>query len=68
MFRIPPISSVVRHPSIRGLGFRYALGLVLPAAGVALVVWTVIQLFIAQTTAGPVRKVTAAASSAPAQP
>jgi hypothetical protein len=43
----------MRHPSIRGIGFRYVLGLVLPVAGVALVVWTVIQLFIAETVPRP---------------
>jgi hypothetical protein len=69
MSRTPPIHSVVRHPSIRGIGLRYALGMVLPAAGVALVVWTVIQLFVAQTTPAPVRPVaTAAPASAPARP
>lgn len=39
----------MRHPSIRGVGFRYALGLVLPVTGIALVAWVVVQLFIAQT-------------------
>jgi hypothetical protein len=59
----------VRHPSIRGFGFRYALGLVLPAAGIALVVWTVIQLFVAQTAPAPARRAAVAApSTAPDRP
>jgi len=43
----------MRHPSIRGVGLRYALGLALPVTGIALVAWVVIQLFIAETAPKP---------------
>lgn len=35
----------MRHPSIRGIGIRYVLALTLPVTGVALVLYTVAQLF-----------------------
>lgn len=36
----------MRHPSIRGVGVRFALALALPVTGIALVLWTVAQLLI----------------------
>ena len=36
----------MRHPSIRGVGVRFALALTLPVTGIALVLWTVAQLLI----------------------
>ena len=39
----------MRHHSTRGIGFRFLLGLTLPLTGLALVIWTVVQLFIFQT-------------------
>jgi len=38
----------MRHASVRGLGIRYLLALTLPVSGLALVLYTVVQLFIAQ--------------------
>jgi hypothetical protein len=34
----------MRHPSIRGIGIRYVLALTLPITGVALVLYTLVQL------------------------
>jgi hypothetical protein len=58
----------MRHPSIRGIGIRYLLGLILPATGFVLVVWTVIQLFVAQTAPAPRRGARHAPASAPSTP
>ena len=38
----------MRHASVRGLGIRYLLALTLPVSGMVLVLYTVVQLFIAQ--------------------
>jgi hypothetical protein len=40
----------MRHPSIRGFGIRYVIGCTLPATGIALVVYTAVQLTIALAT------------------
>jgi hypothetical protein len=39
----------MRHPSVRGFGIRYILALTLPVTGLGLVVYTVVQLVIAQS-------------------
>jgi len=40
----------MQHHSTRGIGVRFLLGLTLPVTGIALVLWTVVQLFIFQAT------------------
>jgi hypothetical protein len=37
----------MRHASVRGFGIRYLLGLTLPVTGLALVIYTVVQLILA---------------------
>ena len=39
----------MRHASVRGFGIRYLFALTLPVTGLALVIYTVVQLFIAQS-------------------
>ena len=39
----------MRHASVRGFGIRYILAMTLPVTGMALVLYTVVQLVIAQT-------------------
>ena len=39
----------MRHASVRGFGIRYFFALTLPVTGMALVLYTVVQLFIAQS-------------------
>ena len=34
----------MRQHSVRGIGIRFLIGLTLPATGIALVLWTVVQL------------------------
>lgn len=40
----------MRHPSVRGLGVRYLIAVLLPFSGAVLVVYTAIQLAIAHVT------------------
>lgn len=40
----------MRHPSIRGLGVRYLIAALLPISGIVLVVYTVVELAIAEWT------------------
>jgi hypothetical protein len=40
----------MQHHSTRGIGVRFLIGLTLPVTGIALVLWTVVQLFIFETT------------------
>ncbi len=40
----------MRQHSIRGLGIRFLLALALPITGIVLVIWTVVQLVIYQTS------------------
>jgi len=39
----------MRHASVRGFGIRYLFALTLPFTGLALVIYTVVQLVIAQS-------------------
>ena len=39
----------MRHASVRGLGVRYLFALTLPVTGLALVIYTVVQLVVAQS-------------------
>ena len=39
----------MRHASVRGFGIRYIFALTLPVTGLALVLYTVVQLVIAQS-------------------
>jgi hypothetical protein len=41
--------SAMQHHSTRGVGIRFLLGLTLPVTGIALVLWTVVELFLFQT-------------------
>lgn len=43
----------MRHHSVRGVGIRYVLALTLPVTGIALVLYTVVQLFLAQLNGVP---------------
>lgn len=43
----------MRHHSTRGVGIRYLLALTLPVTGLALVVYTIVQLVIAQRNGAP---------------
>ena len=38
----------MRHASVRGFGIRYALALTLPITGMGLVLYTIVQIVIAQ--------------------
>jgi hypothetical protein len=38
----------MRHHSVRGVGVRYVLALTLPVTGIVLVLYTVVQLVLAQ--------------------
>ena len=38
----------MRHHSVRGIGIRYVLALTLPISGIVLVLYTVVQLVLAQ--------------------
>jgi hypothetical protein len=38
----------MRHASVRGFGIRYVLALTLPITGLGLVLYTIVQLVIAQ--------------------
>ena len=40
----------MRHASVRGFGIRYILALTLPVTGLGLVLYTIVQLFIAQAS------------------
>lgn len=40
----------MRHASVRGFGIRYILALTLPVTGLALVLYTIVQLVIAQAS------------------
>ncbi|HKW51693.1 MAG TPA: hypothetical protein VJQ53_08170 [Candidatus Eisenbacteria bacterium] len=40
----------MQHHSTRGIGVRFLIGLTLPVTGITLVLWTVVQLFIFQTS------------------
>lgn len=40
----------MRHPSVRGLGIRYLIAVLLPISGAVLVVYTAVQLAIAHAT------------------
>ena len=40
----------MRRFSHKGFGIRFALALILPITGVSLVVWTLVQLLIYQTS------------------
>jgi hypothetical protein len=40
----------MRHPSVRGLGVRYLIAVLLPISGAVLVVYTAVQLAIAHVT------------------
>jgi hypothetical protein len=40
----------MRHPSVRGLGARYLIAVLLPISGAALVIYTAIELAIAHAT------------------
>ena len=40
----------MRQHSLRGIGIRFWIGLTLPATGIALVIWTVVQLIQYQLT------------------
>ena len=40
----------MRHPSIRGLGVRYLIAVLLPISGIVLVLYTVVELTIAEWT------------------
>jgi hypothetical protein len=40
----------MRHPSVRGLGVRYLIAVLLPISGAVLVVYTAVQLAIAHAT------------------
>jgi hypothetical protein len=40
----------MQHHSTRGIGVRFLIGLTLPLTGISLVLWTLVQLFIYQTT------------------
>ena len=49
-FAPPPADGMLmRHASVRGLGIRYLFALTLPVTGLALVIYTVVQLVIAQS-------------------
>jgi len=39
----------MRHASVRGFGIRYFLAMTLPVTGLVLVLYTIVQLVIAQT-------------------
>ena len=43
-------SSAMRHPSVRGVGVRYMVAVLLPFSGAVLVVYTAVQLAIAHVT------------------
>ncbi|HEX7078265.1 MAG TPA: hypothetical protein VF363_07585 [Candidatus Eisenbacteria bacterium] len=65
----------MHHHSVRGVGVRYVLALTLPVTGLVLVVYTVVQLVLAQRAGIPpaprrlVRAgVTAAPSPLPGEP
>lgn len=59
----------MRHPSIRGVGFRYVLALTLPITGMILVLCTVAQLlgisFSERRTVSAIPAAAAAGSMAP---
>jgi hypothetical protein len=38
----------MRHPSVRGFGIRFVIAMILPITGIALVIWTVVELLIYQ--------------------
>lgn len=40
----------MRHPSVRGLGVRYLIAVLLPISGAVLVVYTAVQLAVAHVT------------------
>jgi hypothetical protein len=40
----------MRHPSVRGVGVRYLIAVLLPISGAVLVVYTAVQLAIAHAT------------------
>ncbi|HYJ34341.1 MAG TPA: hypothetical protein VE326_14110 [Candidatus Binatia bacterium] len=40
----------MRHPSVRGVGVRYLIAVLLPISGAVLVVYTAVQLAIAHVT------------------
>lgn len=40
----------MRHPSVRGLGVRYLIAVLLPISGAVLVIYTAIQLAVAHVT------------------
>ena len=40
----------MRHPSVRGVGVRYLIAVMLPISGAVLVVYTAVQLAIAHAT------------------
>jgi hypothetical protein len=42
--------NTLQQHSNRGVGVRFMIALTLPLTGIALVIWTVVQLFIYQTT------------------
>jgi hypothetical protein len=42
--------NTLQQHSNRGVGLRFMIALTLPLTGIALVIWTVVQLFIYQTT------------------
>ena len=44
------VTQTPQHHSTRGVGIRFLIGLTLPVTGMTLVVWTVVQLFIYQTS------------------
>ena len=49
-FALPPADGMLmRHASVRGFGIRYLFALTLPVTGLALVIYTVVQLVIAQS-------------------
>jgi len=41
-----PITHGMQQHSTRGIGIRFLIGLTLPVTGIALVLWTVVQLFL----------------------
>jgi len=43
----------MRHHSVRGVGIRYVLALTFPITGIVLVLYTVVQLFLAQRNGIP---------------
>ena len=40
----------MKQHSVRGIGIRFLIGLTLPATGIVLVLWTVVQLVQYQLT------------------